>query len=191
MGGSLTENEMNNITNRCNIKNTNFVETGTYKGDTTKLASKCFDNVFTIEFVEKLYNEAKENCRQYKNIQFLLGDSQSVLPFVSSTLVGDTTFFLDAHISGPDTSYSKIYVPLMEEFDIIMKNYKHDKLVIIVDDIRFFNCKDEMKPHDWAHISLEKLRNKVNENGWKIEDEFFSEFSDRYIFNLINFRPNN
>ena len=55
MGGSLKESEITNIKqvglSYKNIKN--FVETGTYKADSTILAAKHFDHVYTIEIFEK------------------------------------------------------------------------------------------------------------------------------------------
>ena len=51
MGGSLKETEIINCVKQIdpkykNIKN--FVETGTYKADSTIIASKHFENVYTI-----------------------------------------------------------------------------------------------------------------------------------------------
>ena len=57
MGGSLKQEEIQEIKDHgypyTEIKN--FVETGTYKADSTIIAAKNFDNVYTIEIFEPLY----------------------------------------------------------------------------------------------------------------------------------------
>ena len=60
MGGSLREDELSFILS-CfpGFRRRYFVETGTYKGDTTRLAAKNFDLVHTIEIVKALSDEAR------------------------------------------------------------------------------------------------------------------------------------
>ena len=53
MGGSLEYSDLKNATDgrsHANIKN--FVETGTYKGDTTLMVAKHYENVYTTEIHE-------------------------------------------------------------------------------------------------------------------------------------------
>ena len=38
-----------------------FVETGTYMGETIKMAESIFDKLYTIEIKEEFYNSAKSN----------------------------------------------------------------------------------------------------------------------------------
>ncbi len=46
-----------NLVSQFNIHN--FIETGTYQGNTAFLASQIFNQVITIEFSEELYQQAK------------------------------------------------------------------------------------------------------------------------------------
>ena len=51
------------------------LEIGTHKGHTTKVLSKLFKEVYTIEHQTELVNKAKEICKDCNNIQFIEGDA--------------------------------------------------------------------------------------------------------------------
>lgn len=180
MGGSLTEQEISNIKNKDDIyKNIkNFVETGTYKGDTTIIASKMFENVYTIEIFQPLYYESKLRAlnENLNNIVFLLGDSLTELPIIMPKVLDGAVFFIDAHISGSDSGWNdKIRVPLIEELDIIL-SHKIGPSVFIFDDLRLWKT---VKAWDWTHITnehiLEKIKNKGIEifSAYESDDRFF------------------
>lgn len=57
----------------------NFVETGTYRGDTSAWAATFFNAVYTIEYSKELHEQAKAVHASLKNIHFLWGDSRSKL----------------------------------------------------------------------------------------------------------------
>ena len=80
-----------------------FVETGTFQGDTCFWAKKYFDNVYTIEISEEISKRtaSKPDCPE--NIQFLVGDSKDVLPKIVGELGANTIFWFDGHYSGPGT----------------------------------------------------------------------------------------
>lgn len=169
----MTDEEIIDVIRRYKISNS-FVETGTYKGNTTRLASQYFNKVYTIEIHKGLYEESVEKGRHEKitNIEYHLGDSLEKLPLIASKC-GQTVWFLDAHISGSDSSWNnKIRVPLLEELEIILQNNKH-KGVFILDDFRFFS-----KVWDWAHISKETIKAIFVKYGRVVSDEY--EKDDRY-----------
>ena len=121
----------------------NFIETGTFEGETTEWASKHFKHVETIEAYEKIYAETSTRLAHLKNIRFHLGDSSRLLPSIIEGLRGPSLFFLDAHGFygwGQDavhiikTITYNMY-PLLKELDIIIKNFCKNK-AIIIDDIR-------------------------------------------------------
>ena len=164
MGGSLKQEELTDIKNRGspynNIKN--FVETGTYKADSTLIAAKEYENVYTIEIYEPLYQESKNRAASegVTNIHFYLGDSVEKINEIMPSVVEGAVFFIDAHISGGDSGWNgKTRVPLIEELDIIL-SYSIGPSVFIFDDLRLW--KDRV--WDWAHITneyiVEKFRNK-------------------------------
>ena len=182
MGGSLIEEEILHIKNQGkpydNINN--FIETGTYKGDTAIVAAKHFKNVYTIEIFEPLYIDSMVRALNegISNIVFLLGDSleklNNILPDVASD---GAVFFIDAHISGGDSSWNNVNrVPLMEELDIIL-SYKIGPSVFIFDDLRLW----KQKIWDWEHITNESIIRKFILRDIEISHIF--EKNDRfYIF---------
>ena len=153
----------------------NFVETGTYKGVTTRDASRLFRHVYTIEIMESLYNESRATSDQQgiQNITYYLGDSLKTLPRIVDELNGPTLWFLDAHQSGCDTGNNGINVPLLQELDIILNSIgRYYPSIFVLDDLRLFS-----KYWDWDGINtntiLEKFRNK--------RVLFQTEENDRYI----------
>jgi hypothetical protein len=166
MCGNLTEKEIRNCkttTEHKNIKN--FVETGTYKADSTILAAKQFENIFTIEIVENLFKEAvikaggklpnipllKGTSVQVKNINFSLGDSTQILNTITHQVSDGAVFFIDAHQSGADTGNNGKWVPLFEELNIIL-SHKIGPSVFIFNDLRLFD-----KHWDWKGINCNKI----------------------------------
>ncbi len=75
----------------------NVIETGTYKGVTTRWFAKNFENVFSIEIMRKYYEEASLNLKGHDNVTLLNSDSRNVLPSVLNKLKGSTLIFLDSH----------------------------------------------------------------------------------------------
>jgi len=140
------------------------VETGTFKGESTKKMADIFDKVITIELDDKLYNLTSEKLKNdgYKNIKFLRGDSGDIIQDLVQTINEPALFFLDAHWSGDssvnwdnsnwkgyqtDTAHlgskeknptGKEQVPLDREIKCISKVFRH-KGVVYIDDIDKFS----------------------------------------------------
>jgi hypothetical protein len=159
MGGSLQFEEIKEATQgRIHQNIRNFVETGTYKGDTTLMASKHFDKVFTTEIYEPLYVQSKKRAEDegVSNIQFCLGNSVDLLKDIVPQVLEGAVFFIDAHISGNDSSWNQVQrVPLLEELSVILEN-KLGPSLFVIDDIRFWNGKKN-EAWDWSHISSETV----------------------------------
>ncbi len=179
MGGSLEYEEILSATKgrkHANIKN--FLETGTYFGQSALMAAKHFDNVYTVEIYEPLYNECVERAKKegVDNIHFFLGDSLDRLPEMVEHVKDGVVCFIDAHISGNDSSWNgKERVPLLQELDIIL-SYKLGPSLFIVDDIRFFK-HHEKEAWDWNHIDNIKIVKMFKEKGYKVIS--FFESNDR------------
>lgn len=182
MGGSLEYSEIENIyTKFPEYKNLIkiFVETGTYKGQTARMASKYFSKVFTFEISQELFKESvqegeKQGCN---NISYFLGDSVELLKGLMPLLNVPSLYFIDAHISGSDSSYNgKQLVPLMEELDIILSTNKGNN-IFIIDDARFWT--GENKPDDWKHISINSVLEKFRKNDIEVKSHWLA--NDRYI----------
>jgi hypothetical protein len=130
----------------------NFVETGTYHGETSIWASNIFKNVFTIENSVELHKQTANKYREIDNIEFLLGDSRMRLKETLEKLEEPTLVWLDAHWSG-DSTYGKMdQCPLLEEIGII--NSLQPNLYLFIDDARLF-LSPPHPPHDvnqWPNI---------------------------------------
>jgi hypothetical protein len=120
-----------------------FIETGTYKGETTRSASDVgFREVHTIELQDRLYDESKSNLDDLiKSDKVFLykGDSGKVLGEILSKINKKATILLDAHIDGgnyiPGVTPEIRRCPLYEELKCI-KEHNIKEHTIIVDDVR-------------------------------------------------------
>lgn len=130
----------------------NFIETGTYYGNTAVWASKIFESVYTIEYSSSLYEQAKEKYRDFNNIIFLSGDSRRELEKLINSVKQSTIFWLDAHWSGGSTYGQSDQCPLIEEIKII--NSSTSDNYIFIDDARLFTSPPQ-PPHNieqWPNI---------------------------------------
>lgn len=195
MGGSLTENEIleyKKSEKHQNIKN--FVETGTYQGETTRLVSNYFDNVYTIEIMETLFRNSiissggehripngpliKGTIVNVYNMNFMYGDSVEMLKVITPLVKDGSIFFIDAHQSGCDTGNNGTWVPLMEELEIILST-RLGPSIFIFDDVRLW----KQKFWDWAHIDENRIFQIFEKFNYTIEKSY--ELNDRFwIFTL-------
>lgn len=113
-----------------------FVETGTYHGTTAIRAAEFFDEVYTIEASELLFEKSKEKCKEQKNIHLCLGDSREELEKILQNAKSQKIiFWLDAHYSGGPTHLNSS--PILDELKII--NLMTNDSIIVVDDARFIH----------------------------------------------------
>ena len=56
-----------------------WIETGTYYGETTKILSQISNKIVSIEADQDLYNLAKKNFSNFKNIEVMFGRSEDKL----------------------------------------------------------------------------------------------------------------
>jgi len=113
----------------------NFVETGTYEGDTVSRVVDCFENIYSIELGKELAEKCKERFKDYEKVEIFQGDSATELPKIVESLDGPAVFWLDAHVS-TDTAKGEEATPVKEELKCILKSeFKH---VIMIDDARDF-----------------------------------------------------
>jgi hypothetical protein len=131
---SLTETE---ITSMMTMPCQYFVETGTFMGDTTEVARRMFEKVYTIEVKEDLYVQARNRFKPYPSVTCYLGDSSILLGDICKTLDKPTCFWLDGHYSAGNTGSGAKRVPLYEELELIMTHCKVP-CVILIDDCRLF-----------------------------------------------------
>lgn len=114
-----------------------FIETGTYLGDTCKVASTIFNQVHSIELDNQLYLNALNLFKHNNNVHIHHGNSKDVLSNVLKNINNKILFFLDAHWSEGITAKGPEITPILPELKIIKESGIHNA-VILVDDIRFF-----------------------------------------------------
>lgn len=162
----------------------NFVETGTYHGDTAMMASKHFRHVYTIEVVRSLYELSVGRAKraQIENIHFYLGDSVEHLKAICPLVSDGAVFYIDAHQSGPDTSFNgKELVPLLSELDVIL-SHSLGPSIFIFDDVRFWkgeSCEDK----HWRHISQLTVLEHFLQHGFEILT-FYQENDHFFVLTL-------
>jgi hypothetical protein len=127
-----------------------FVETGTFRGRTTRWASEHFRKVYTIELSQPHYDRHSGELRALGNVVPLQGDSRTVLADVLAQLGGEPVlFWLDSHWSNLEsgTAGQAAECPLAQELEILAK--RRDD-IILIDDARCFLAAPSA-PHQPSH----------------------------------------
>ena len=140
----LTHGEMEEVIGKSGIRLVNFVETGTYKGDTALMASLNFSQVYTVEISQNLFIDSLRRAEEcgIENIHFYNGDSLQVLHEIVPKVSEGSMYFLDSCLSGDDTGWNGMQkVPLMEELDIIL-GYRPGPSVFVFNCMRFTDLSD-------------------------------------------------
>jgi hypothetical protein len=164
----------------------NFIETGTYMGNTIFEMEKYFEELHTIELSKYYYNHTKNKYNGNK-INFYFGDSSKVLTDILPLITKPTIFFLDGHWSSGDTAKGDKDCPLKEELISINKYFLQNG-IIIIDDCRLFGkCKKTGNNEDWSDITKDNLLKIINE---RITDYYFLDSDcskdDRLIIHIKN-----
>ena len=151
------EREFIQLKEKYNIRN--VIETGTYKGVTTKWLANNFANVFSIEIMRKYFEEASLNLKGLSNVTLINSDSRSALASVLDKVQGTTLVFFDSHW------YEN---PLLPELEIITESKM--KPIICIHDIKnpedptmvygTYPDKGIVYEFDWLRPSLDALYGK-------------------------------
>lgn len=136
-----------------------FVETGTYKGDTVKLALGAgFNKIYSCELNDELFAACRDMFKDNHNINILKGDSVDCLETILSLITGPATFWLDAHASGELTGGKSGGSPVLDELRLIAQHPCKEH-TIFIDDRRLFGCEEWSFVSEEAAISLLKQIN--------------------------------
>lgn len=164
----------------------NFIETGTYLGETTVWASAFFDQVHTIEISEGIYNKTSKKYKEKANIHFHLGDSKIILPKIIPTIKGSTLFWLDGHWCGRDTGGKFNECPIFSELDEAVKT---ENPAILIDDLRYFlgpNPYDYGENYPTLHNIIKILTTKLPTHFITIHDDTLICVPQEYKIDLDN-----
>jgi len=150
-----------------------WIETGTYKGDTSALLSKVASKVYTLEPADGLFEKAQLRFKNNPVVEVIHGTSEDVFPRLLPDLTGDLVFWLDGHYSAGETYQGALETPIRVELKEISRSLpKWGRVVILVDDIRCFNPLN----NQWAQYpSIDFLVDWAREHKlqWHIEHDIF------------------
>lgn len=115
-----------------------LVESGTYRGRTVAAMLDRFEQIYTIELDEVLWERACSRFAQYPHVHVVQGNSSDVLPSVLEAICVPCLFWLDGHYSGAGTAHGPQASPIIEELAAIRSHHRKDH-VILIDDAREFS----------------------------------------------------
>lgn len=154
-------------------KTKNFIETGTYLGDMIYGVRKYFKKIYSIELSHELFINAQLRFAQEKHITLIEGDSAKKLQEILLKLDQPAIFWLDAHFSGGITARGEIETPIQTELKLIL-SHQIKKHIILVDDARCFNGKNDYPQLSEVHEFVKKNPNyvfSISEDIIKIEPQ--------------------
>ena len=114
-----------------------LVETGTYLGDMIQAMRPHFDQIYSIELSDALFEKARQRFESAKNVNLVHGDSGIQLPNVLKELKQPALFWLDGHYSEGFTAKGDKETPIYDELNWIV-SVPERRHVIIIDDARCF-----------------------------------------------------
>ena len=134
-----------------------FVETGTYLGDTLAYVASTGIQCTSIELSSQLHQAACRRFQDFKNVRLIEGDSGIKLLEVLTGLRRPALFWLDGHYSVGVTAQADIHTPISAELQAILRHPVKGH-VILIDDARCFDGTN-----DYPH--LDDLLRVVREDG--------------------------
>lgn len=114
-----------------------FVETGTFRGDSTERASRYFPFIHTIELANDLFELCQNRFKGNSSITLHHGDSALILQTIVPILDKKAVFFLDAHNSGGGTAKGETNTPILTEIRTVLQKALFDP-ILVIDDTRMF-----------------------------------------------------
>jgi hypothetical protein len=138
--GTLKSKRINNFFNLKDFST--FVETGTYKGDGVQWAlDNHFKKIYSVEIHKELYEQSTLRYEHIPQVKISNADTVNFLNVVLPKITDKTLFYLDAHISGADSSYNPEHpVPLEKEAKLITDLFFDlTQAIIVVDDARLWD----------------------------------------------------
>lgn len=152
-------------------KNSYFVETGTYQGDTVAYAlNGGFPNVLSMELSEVFFKRCEERFKDDPRVKIFLGNSRYDLSKMIQPINAPITFWLDGHWSGvPDIGVdAECICPVLYELEQI-KAHPIKTHTIMVDDIRLM---------DGHHFPV--LKHQIEQMIMEINPNYVIQYFDDY-----------
>jgi hypothetical protein len=149
-----------------------WVETGTFLGETTDFLSNSYSFVYSVEPEKELYKNAMKKFLN-QNVELFNGVSEDVMPSLLLRLKGDINFWLDGHYSAGVTFKGNKNCPVEEELIAIKNNLLNfTKVSILIDDVRCFLPTNTIYS-DYPSIDFLVDWARVNNFNWRVEHDVF------------------
>jgi hypothetical protein len=149
-----------------------WIETGTFKGDTTAFLACFAKHVVTIEPASELHRRAVRRFAGTPNVEVVNAISEKVMPELLPRLQGPVCFWLDGHFSGGATHQGPSNTPITAELRAIEQNLARlAPVAVLVDDVRCFGTDLAGE----GYPPLGTLVTWAERNGlcWHIEHDIF------------------
>lgn len=146
------------------IENGDWIETGTYLGDTSLSLSRKSPTVLTLEPSQKLYEFSSSRLKARKNVICLLGSSEDQFTKALELVSDKANIWLDGHFSGDVTHLGATETPLFFELQAIEEALsRFTSIRVFIDDIRC--CPLEERESN-SYPTFEFLTNWGLKNGF-------------------------
>lgn len=162
-----------------------FFETGTYHGDSARIASRHFKRVITVENDSQNYNISLQRLAGIENCELHFGNSPEIMDSLVDENSSNIFFFLDAHWYD--------YWPLLDELAVITK--KKIKPVIAIHD--FFvpdgngNAKFGYDVYRGQPLNLEYIKSSIEKiygetgYGYRLSESSTRNSGVIYIYPIV------
>lgn len=146
-----------------------FIETGTFRGESAAFAATLFDYVLTIEIDKENFATARERLfevQQTEPIECWYGDSRELMSGAMAQLSGRAFIWLDAHnVAGQFGDEDSC--PVIEELFAINQRpqYHH---IIVIDDAHCFHPPLPMHLTPEAWPTIQDIARVAAQNGYEV-----------------------
>jgi hypothetical protein len=150
-----------------------WIETGTYRGSTTRYLAKRYPKVISIEPSPIFYRYSSSRLKRLLNVELTFGRSEDVFENLLKSTTPEVNIWLDGHYSEGGTYLGDSISPILSELDIISKNLEaFSRIAIFVDDVRLFQ-KSPSDNSDYPPLNSLIVWCSVNSLRWEIQNDIF------------------
>lgn len=146
-----------------------FVETGTFRGDSAAFAATLFEYVLTIELDTDNYRTARERLQQLpatEPVECWHGDSRELMTGAMTQLTGRAFIWLDAHnVAGQFGDEDSC--PVLEELAAIQQHPRYHH-IIVIDDAHCFHPPLPMHLTPEAWPTIQDIEDLAGRGGYEV-----------------------
>lgn len=155
------------------IPQATWIETGTYRGSTTRYLAKRYPKVISIEPSPIFYNYSSSRLKNFRNIDLVFGSSEDVFENLLKSAGSEVNFWLDGHYSEGGTHLGNSVTPILSELEMISKNTEaFSRFVIFIDDVRLFQKWPGVET-DYPTLNFLIDWCSINSLRWDIQNDIF------------------